>query len=138
MSTKITDLTELTTGNVAVSDVLPIDDISAAATKRVQVGSVLAMVQNGQISYAADAGSTDAYAITLAPAIATYTVGMVINFKANTANTNACTLAVNGLSAITIKKKVTTDLATNDILANQLVSVIYDGVNFQLVSPISN
>ena len=34
----------------------------------------------------------------------------------------------------TIKKNVSTDLSTGDILANQIVEVVYDGTNMQLVS----
>jgi hypothetical protein len=84
--------------------------------------------------YAADAGGTDAYAITVTPAITAYATGQVFTFKANTANTGAATLNVNALGAITIKKYVTTDLATGDILVNQVITVVYDGTNFQLIS----
>jgi hypothetical protein len=60
---------------------------------------------------------------------------MVVNFSAQTLNTGAATLNVNGLGAKTIKKFGTAnDLATGDILANQIVTVIYDGTNFQMTS----
>ena len=91
-------------------------------------------VQGGQHIYAADGGSTDAYAITLTPALQAYQTGLMINFKANTANTNACTLNVNGLGAVTIKKLHDQDLASNDIEAGQIVTVVYDGTNFQMQS----
>lgn len=87
--------------------------------------------------YAADAGANDTYAITMTPAPAAYVTGMIVFFKANTANTGACTLNVNTLGAKTIKKNYNSDLADNDILANQLVAVIYDGTNFQLLSPVN-
>lgn len=93
-----------------------------------------ATIQKGAWLYAADAGSTDAYAITLAPAVTAYTTGMVVYFKANTANTAAATLNVNSLGAKTIKKNNDQDLATGDIEASQLCEVIYDGTNFQLLS----
>ena len=86
--------------------------------------------------YAADAGSTDTYAITLSPVPAAYTTGMVVRFKANTVNTGAATLNVNSLGAKTIVKHLNLTLANSDIKANQLVEVIYDGTNFQLLSPI--
>ena len=85
-------------------------------------------------TYAADAGATDAYAITLSPAPTAYTTGMIVNFKANTANTGACTLDCNSLGAKTIKKNYNSDLDTGDISANQLCSVMYDGTNFQMLS----
>ena len=83
--------------------------------------------------YAADAGSTDAYAITLS-GISAYATGQTFKFKANTANTGIATLNVSGLGAKTIKKDVTSDLSTGDILANQIVTVTYDGTNMQLIS----
>jgi hypothetical protein len=111
-----------------------------AATKTVGTAALADLpnaedVQTGEIVYAADAGGTDAYAITLAPAPSAYATGMVVNFKANTANTGAATLNVNSLGAKTIKKNQGDDLVDNDIKANQIVAVIYDGTNFQLLSP---
>jgi hypothetical protein len=96
-----------------------------------------AVSANDIVSYAADSVGTDSYAITPSPAITAYAAGQMFRFKANTANTGACTLNVNGLGAKTIKKDVSTDLATGDILANQIVTVVYDGTNMQLVSVIS-
>lgn len=93
--------------------------------------------QNGSPIYGADSGASDAYAITLSPAPSAYTTGMVINFKANTANTGAATLNVNSLGAKTIKKQNDQDLADNDIEANQIVTVIYDGTNFQMQSQVA-
>lgn len=95
-------------------------------------------LQKGTVLFAADAGSTDAYAISLSIAPAAYVAGMVYRFKANTLNTGAATLNVNSLGAITIKKAFNADLATGDILAGQYVEVIYDGTNFQILSPTSS
>lgn len=79
--------------------------------------------------YAVDAGGDDTYAITVTPAPDNYSDGDEYTFKVATGNTGACTLNVNGLGAIAIKKysqggKI--DLATGDILANQMVRVKYD------------
>ena len=86
------------------------------------------------IDYAADSVGTDAYAITVAPAITAYAAGQEFTFKAGTANTGACTLDVSGLGAKDIKKNVSEALATGDILANQIVKVVYDGTNMQFVN----
>jgi len=91
-------------------------------------------LQHNAEKYAADGGASDTYAITLSPIPTSYTAGMVVHFKANTANTGAATLNVNSLGAKTIKKWGATDLQDNDILASQLVTVIYDGTNFQMLS----
>jgi len=86
--------------------------------------------------YAADAGASDTYVVTLSPIPAAYFNGMVVNFKANTVNTGAATLNVNSLGAKTIKKQYNVDLADGDIPAGGFVSVIYDGTNFQLIGPV--
>lgn len=90
--------------------------------------------------YAADGGSNDTYAITLAVAPEAYSdiVGLPIAFKANTINTGAATLNVNSLGAKTIKKFNNEDLADGDIEAGQIVTVAYDGTNFQLLSQTAN
>lgn len=88
--------------------------------------------------YAADAGSTDAYAITTAsPALTAYSTGLKITFKANTVNTGTATLNVNGLGAKTIVSAVNTTLTTGDIAAGQICTVIYDGTNFVLQNGVS-
>lgn len=94
-------------------------------------------IEGGTDYYAASSAATDSYAITIAPAIAAYVTGMRFRFKADVANTGACTLAVSGLSAITIKKQHNQDLSDNDIEAGQIVEVVYDGTNMQMVSQLS-
>jgi hypothetical protein len=88
--------------------------------------------------YAEDSGASDSYAITLTPAPAAYYVGMVVVFKANTTNTGAATLNVNGLGAKTIKKNHDQDLADGDIESGQIVELVYDGTNFQMQSQVAN
>lgn len=93
------------------------------------------------LNYCADAGSTDAYACSLNPALDRYVDGGFYSFKANTVNTGAATLNLNGLGAKTIKKTVnniTTDLADGDICAGKKVLVQYDGINMQMQSPLCN
>lgn len=92
--------------------------------------------QDGSTIYAADSVGTDAYAITLSPAPTAYAAGQTFRVKIGTANTGAATLNVNGLGAISIKKNSNSDLATGDLLANQVIEVVYDGSVFQLLSPV--
>jgi hypothetical protein len=94
-------------------------------------------LQHNTEKYAADAGANDTYVITLSPVPTSYTNGMVVHFKANTANTGAATLNVNSLGAKTIVKGVNTTLDDSDILASQFVTVIYDGTNFVLQNPVN-
>lgn len=86
--------------------------------------------------YGADGGINDSYEISLSPEPDSYSnlTGVPIQFKANTANTGAATLNINGLGAKNIKKLFNEDLSTGDIETGQIVSVTYDGTNFQLQS----
>lgn len=91
-------------------------------------------IQNATYTYAPDAQASDSYAITLDPAPSAYATGQSFTFKANTANTGASSLNVNGLGAITLKKQHDQDTATGDIEAGSIVEVVYDGTNFQIIS----
>ena len=83
--------------------------------------------------YAVDTGAVNAYVMTVSPAPTTYIAGEVFNFKAVNANTGVSTLNVNGLGVKTLKKDVSVDLVTGDILAGQIVMCMYDGTNFQII-----
>jgi hypothetical protein len=86
-------------------------------------------------------GVVNSFTLTHSPpyitAASAYRVGQVYVFIANNAITGASTLNVDGLGAKAIKKRVTVDLAENDILEDQMVSVIFDGTNFQMLSEAS-
>lgn len=95
--------------------------------------------QNSGEIFALDAQASDTYVITLSPAPTAYVNGQVFHFGANTLNTGAATLNVNGLGAKTIKKWFNQDLITGDIVAGQFVAVIYDSGTdtFQMQSPVT-
>lgn len=84
--------------------------------------------------YGADGGASDAYEISMDSPPSAYVAGMFVLFKANTANTGAATLNVNALGAKAIKKNYNSDLTDGDIIAGQVVGVVYDGTNFQLIN----
>jgi len=83
-------------------------------------------------------GGAGAYAVTNSPpypsAASAYRTGQIYTFLANHTNSAGCTLNVDGLGAKAITKDGTSPLTANDILVNQVVSVLYDGVNFQLIT----
>ena len=87
----------------------------------------------GAYNYAASTTGTDAYAVTI-PNFAAYTVGATVKFKADVANTGACTLNVNSLGAKAIVGSNGSALADGDIAAGAVTCVIYDGTNFQTSS----
>jgi hypothetical protein len=88
-------------------------------------------VEQNSYVYAADTGAANAYVVTLSP-VPTIVAGAEVIFKASNANSGASTLTVNGGSAIPIKKNGTTALVTGDITAGQIITVVYDGTNFQI------
>jgi hypothetical protein len=75
------------------------------------------------------------YSILTSAHLNQYAQGMVIVFKAGNTNTSTCNVNVNGLGVKSIKKNVSSGLAASDIAANQMVMLIYDGVNFQISNP---
>jgi len=90
--------------------------------------------QLGAETYAVTATGNDTYVVTLSPVPAAYVAGMRIKMKVDVANTGACTINVNSLGAKSIYKNVTKPLLAGDILADQIIELVYDGTNFQLLS----
>lgn len=88
--------------------------------------------------YAASTTGNDTYAITVTPAPTAYITGQVFRFKVDTANTGSATINVNSLGAKSIVKDVNTALGTGDILADQIIEVIYDGTNMVMKNPVAN
>lgn len=88
--------------------------------------------------YAVDSSGTDTYSITVTPAPTAYVTGQKFTFKVGTSNIGTCSLNVNGLGSKTIYKNYNATLADGDLLAGQVVTVAYDGTNFQLQSPVAN
>ena len=124
--------------SVNAADIASVDGIrDSAGTFPIAVDTDGGITANG-INFAADGESSDAYAITLSPAILEYKTGQMIVFTATTANTGACTLNVNGLGAKSLKSLHNQDPADNYIEAGSIVVVVYDGTNFQIVSPDAN
>lgn len=92
---------------------------------------------------AATTGSSNAYAITLAPAITSYAsiAGMTIVAQLSFSNTGAATLAVNGLSAKNVKKNGgSTAMASGDMAQNMPAILIYNATLdcFVMVNAVAN
>lgn len=73
-------------------------------------------------------GAVNAYAVYI-DETAGYYEGQKLIFKANLANTSACTLSVNGRAAKAIKKQNDQALVANDIELGQYVQVIFNAVD---------
>jgi hypothetical protein len=90
-------------------------------------------VQNAGSRHATS-GGTNTVTLTLAPASTAYAAGQAYNFKAGGTNTGAATLNVNSLGAKAIQKNLAAVVA-GDITQNDIVEVVYDGTQFQMISP---
>ncbi len=91
-------------------------------------------VQSGTLIYAVATGSNNNFNITIYPPITAYQAGMVFNFISNQNVSGPATLNVNNLGAIPIKKFINKNLAGCEIQNKQVVTVVYDGTNFQMTS----
>lgn len=86
--------------------------------------------------YVIDTGSTNTILIAPSPVISAYTAGQQFSTKVATTNTSTVTVNVNGLGGKNLYKlNGTTSLVANDIVSGEIISIEYDGTNFQLISP---
>lgn len=92
-----------------------------------------ASAQSGTASYCASASNNGmAYTCLLTPTLLAYTTGMVINWKADIANTGAATLNIDLIGAVPLRKSDGTNVSANDIQAGRLYPLWYDGTGFRL------
>lgn len=89
-------------------------------------------------SYAVDQGAANAYVIALTPALTAHIEGLPIYFKAANANTGASTLSVNGLAAEFITMPDGSAISAGAIKSGQVVTVIYTGAAYMIVSRTSD
>ena len=78
---------------------------------------------------------TNTITATLSSAnFAALAAGQTFSFAAANTNTGAVTLNINSLGAKQLTKTGNVALIANDILAGQVVTVVYDGTRFQMVN----
>ncbi|MCK9458664.1 MAG: hypothetical protein M0R80_03425 [Proteobacteria bacterium] len=90
----------------------------------------------GNINYSADTGAANAYVVSLG--LNYLFIGLPVSFKASHDNTGASTLKVDSLPAVAIKKNVSDALDMGDIKTGQVITVIYDGIYFQIASALGS
>jgi hypothetical protein len=120
----------------AVCDITGLDmlDNAAPATQLTSFKRML-QIAAGLSGYAVATG-TNTYAITLSPAPLSYTllIGVPIRVKFTNGQTaSSCSLNVNALGAKNIARNAADSLFYNDIPANCIRTLVYDGTQFQLV-----
>ena len=110
----------------------------ADGTAKTDAATVNQIQSNGPAYQATDTGTANAHVIALSPAITAYASGQKITFKSGSASTTASTLNVNGLGTKAIKKLHDQDIASGDIESGSIVTVVYDGTNFQMTSQLAS
>lgn len=92
-------------------------------------------------NYAVDTGAVNAYVIAVdwdtvdTGTVSTLLAGSVYSFLTTNANTiGAPTLNVNGLGVVTIKRPDGSNLNPDDIAANKIAIVMFDGTDFILLT----
>lgn len=95
----------------------------------VKIGNETSAVSQGVIT---TTGSSNAYVLTLTPAITAYTSGISVKIKANHSCTGASTININGLGTKAITKNGATALSSGDIASGGVYELTYDGTQFQI------
>jgi hypothetical protein len=92
---------------------------------------------SGQINYAVASGTNDTLHLTIYPFPIQIEKGFIISFLSPIENMQIVVAEVNGNSIFyEIKKKAIISLDSADIMSGQLVSMIFDGTNFQIINEI--
>jgi hypothetical protein len=91
-------------------------------------------VQNGVVNFAADAGTPNQIAVTLAPALTAYNVGLRLIIKVAYANTTQVVINANAIGAVPLVHADLTQLAGGELKAGQMIECVYDGTHFQMLS----
>ena len=135
------------TGTAAATVTLDIDIAAAQSANIIDIDdaagvAVFTMDSTGDvvlrtINYGTDAEADDDYSADIS-GVSSYVTGLPVYFYANTANTGACTLNVSQLGAKSLKSLHDQDPADNYIEAGSIVHCVYDGTNFQILSPDAN
>jgi hypothetical protein len=91
--------------------------------------------QNNPQTYATTGGTSTEYTLTLTPAPTAYVAGQSFTMKLHITSGANPTINVNGLGAKNIfDARSLSAIATGSLVANQIVTMWYDGTQFQVVT----
>jgi hypothetical protein len=95
-------------------------------------------IQTGAFNTLSVVTGTDTITGVTSPSFGSYAPGQRFQFLSAGANTtNSVTLNINSLGAKNVLKSGATPIVPGDIATGQMVTVVYDGTQFELVSPAS-
>ena len=124
----------------------PTANLPMATYKHTNVGNAslrneyatLGQVQDAAAVWGGTAGGTaNAATLTLSPAIAAYSAGMVIRFVPSANNTGAVTLNVNGVGATAVVSPSGTACTSGELRGGLPVTVLYNGTSWVLQDVLS-
>ena len=133
------------TGNTLIAGTLAVTGTTAVTGA--QTNTALLTANGGVVSTGYNfasatvvAGTGDAITINFSPDFPALAAGLAITFIAEAANTGAATLAIDGGDAKDIKEYngAIGALDANDIRSGQVVTVVYDGTQWVMMSPSGN
>jgi hypothetical protein len=128
-----------TAGNVPLAANMAIGEIALNASDRIiytknGTGLVVAIGSaGGSLSFLTVTG-TNTLLGTLAFPITSYVTGAMYSFIVQNTNTGAVTLNIDGLGAKAVLRNATDPIQAGDLVAGNIVVVLYDGTAFQLIS----
>lgn len=99
-----------------------------ARTDAAQVGQV----QDGALTLLSSVSGSNTITANTSPVFTAYATGQEFSFVAAANNTGAVTLNINSIGAKAITRNGTDPLAQGDIFSGAMVSVLFDGTQFQL------
>jgi hypothetical protein len=79
-------------------------------------------------------GTADAITLSPSPAITAYAAGQKFSFIASGDNTGAVTVNVSSVGSKSVTKRGSTALVAGEIVSGSIVSIQYDGTQFQLLN----
>jgi len=90
-------------------------------------------VQNGSLVTLGAVAGTDTITATAPFTLTAYAAGQGFQFVAASTNTGAVTINIDTVGAKSITKAGTVPLGAGDIIAGQVVQIVYDGTQFQMI-----
>ena len=91
-------------------------------------------LQSSAAKYLSVSG-TDTITASLTPALTVYTAGDTFSFTVANTNTTSVTINIDSLGAKAITRDGSTALAAGDLVAGEIVMIVYDGTRFQVINP---
>lgn len=124
------------------SETQPTSNLGMNGFKHLSVGkaekrneyATAAQLQEGDFSWGGvSGGKQNSYKIKLQGDPSSIKMGQSVRFIAHQSNEGSSVIKVNNIAAIQIKHQSGADLLSGDIIENAVVTVIYDGMCFQLM-----